>query len=156
MKKVAIEKQLKIDPVKLNAYSTGLLQGKAYRILNSSLTKVLFHFDLSIPEWKLLGQLYDHGEMKLASLAERLDVEAPLVTALIDKLEKKELVLRTHHPKDKRAKIITVTGKGKKVIEQIEPRVKEAMAGLLKGVSREQLRMYMLILQTIVNNALKK
>ena len=153
MNKVTIEKQLKINSSKFNAYSTGLLQGKAYRALNSSLTKVLFQHDLSIPEWKLVGQLYDHGEMKLADLAERLDVEAPLITALIDKLEKKVLVKRTNHPKDKRAKIITITAKGKKAITEIEPQVKFAMGLLLKGITRDQLTTYIRVLQTIVNNA---
>lgn len=153
MNKKPIEKTLKIDTTKLNAYSTGLLQGKAYRSLNSALTKALVLFDISIPEWKLMGQLYDHGDMKLAELADRLDVEAPLVTALIDKLEKKALVKRTQSRTDKRAKIITITSKGKELIEKSEPSVKLAMNDLLKGVSHEQLVTYISVLQTIVNNA---
>jgi DNA-binding MarR family transcriptional regulator len=153
MKKIAIEKQLNINPAKLNAYSTGLLQGKAYRALNNSLTKVLLVHDISIPEWKLVGQLVDHGEMKLAQLADRLDVEAPLITALIDKLEKKELVKRTNHPQDKRSKIIMVTPKGKKTIIEIEPYVKQTMARMLKGIHRSELFSYIHVLQTIVNNA---
>src|SRR5690348_14501831 len=92
MKQIVKEKKSKNEPPKINAYSTGLIQGKAYRALNTALTKILLRFGISIPEWKLLGQLVDHGDLKLAQLAEKLDVEAPLVTALIDKLEKKALV----------------------------------------------------------------
>jgi DNA-binding MarR family transcriptional regulator len=148
-----INETLQIDPSKLNAYSTGLLQGKAYRALNASLTKALHPYDLSIPEWKLLGQLYDHGEFRLADLAERLNVEAPLVTALIDRLEKKVFVKRTNHPNDKRAKVITITKKGGDVITVIEPFVKVAMNKLLQGITREQLITYIRVLETIVNNA---
>lgn len=153
MNKMTGGKKLNSGSGKLNAYSTGLLQGKAYRVLNSSVTKVLSEYGLSIPQWKLIGQLYDHGDMKLADLAQHLDVEAPLVTALIDTLEKKMLVKRMHHPKDKRAKIITITTKGKKTLIEIEPQVKQAMGVLLKGIKREQLMTYFRVLQTIVNNA---
>lgn len=148
-----IHETLKIDAGKLHAYSTGLLQGKAYRALNASLTNVLFQQNLSVPEWKLLGQLFDHGDMKLAQLAQRLDVEAPLVTALIDKLEKKKLVKRTLHTLDKRAKIISITQKGREVIMVLEPQVKAAMGKLLQGISQEALLIYIHVLETIVNNA---
>lgn len=153
MNKGAIGDVLQIDPNHLNAYSTGLLQGKAYRVLNTTLTKVLYRYDLSVPEWKILGSLYDHGAMKLADLAVHLDVEAPLVTALIDKLERKEFVQRTQSEKDKRSKIITITDKGKGTIISLEPQVKLSMAKLLKGINRKQLLTYITILETIINNA---
>src|SRR5437870_457485 len=100
MKRKQIREELKIDNTQLNAYSTGLLQGKAYRALHGYLTKALFPYDLSIPKWKLLGQLYDHGNMKLAQLADRLSIEAPTVTELIDNLEKNGLVARKNDEKD--------------------------------------------------------
>lgn len=149
------EQVLKIDLKQFNAYNAGLLQGKAYRALNTELTKALLQFDLSIPEWKLLGQLYDHGEMKLAELADRLQVEAPLVTALIDKLEKKKLVLRKFHPHDKRAKIIIATSTAKKIIPKVEPVVRKSMTTLMKGVSFNELRTYVKVLKIIVTNASK-
>ena len=148
-----INETLKINMNNLNAYSTGLLQGKAYRALNTSLTKALLSYDITIPEWKLIGQLQDHGTMRLADLAERLNVEAPLVTALIDALERKNFVKRTNHPNDKRAKIITITKKGCDLVLAIEPHVKAAMNELLNGVPREKVLIYLEVLQTIVNNA---
>ncbi len=149
----SISSQLKIEHGNLNAYSTGLLQGKAYRALNNSLNKVLYTVDLTVPEWKLLGQLHDHGIMKLAQIADRLDVEPPLVTALIDRLEKKGFVSRDYHPQDKRAKIISITPKGVKTVKYIEPEVKKIMRKLLNGVSHQDLIVYIKILETIVNNA---
>lgn len=153
MKKISIEKELQIDHTNLHAYSTGLLQGKAYRVLNTSVTKALLAQDVSIPEWKLLGQLHDHGLMRLADLAQRLDVEPPLVTKLIDGLEKKNMIKRTSHPQDKRAKVISITKKGKDAVLTLEVPVKTAMGKLLQGITPEELRIYLRVLQTIVNNA---
>ncbi len=154
MKKIPIEQELHIDHTNLHAYSTGLLQGKAYRVLNSTLTKVMILYDLSIPEWKLLGQLHDHGLMRLTDLAGRLDVEPPLITKLIDGLEKKEMIKRTSHPQDKRAKVISITKKGKDTVMSLEVPVKMAMGRLLQGTASEELRVYLRVLQTIVNNAI--
>ena len=137
---------------KQRVYNLGLMQGRAYRKLSSHLTKALFPYDLSIPEWKLLGQLFDHGDMKLAKLADLLSVEAPLVTALVDKLEKKGLVERTNDAKDRRAKVITATKKGIKLVEEIEPNVRAAMRVLFKGVTPDEFKIYLRVLQTIDTN----
>lgn len=152
MKTVPIEKTLDINPTQLHAYSSGLLQGKAYSRLHTYLTRTLLPFNVSIPEWKLLGQLHAHGKVKLNELANLLSYDPPMVTKLAKMLEKKDLVKREQDPRDERAKIIWITSHGNKLIEQIEPEVKKNMAKILHGVSREELAVYIKVLITIVNN----
>ena len=152
MKSEPIEKTLNITPYKLNAYSSALLQGTAYSRLHTYLSRTLVPFNLSIPEWKLLGQLYEHGRVKLSELAELLSYDPPMVTKLAKMLEKKELVKRLPDELDERAKVISNTVQGKKLIEQIEPEVKKTMAILLKGTSTEELHVYIKVLTLIVNN----
>ncbi|MBA3724183.1 MAG: MarR family transcriptional regulator [Candidatus Levybacteria bacterium] len=135
------------------AYNAGILQGKAYRILTAQLTSALIPFKLSIPEWKLLGQLADNGSMKLARLADLLGVEAPLITSLVDSLEKKGLVKRTEDKVDKRAKIIQGTKKAMKLVEKIEPTVQATMKPLLHGITEKEFRSYMHVLEAIVKNS---
>ncbi len=142
-----------LKPQNKKAYNAGLLQGKAYRILTIQLTSVLSPFSISVPEWKLLGQLHDHGSMKLAKLANLLNVEAPLVTSLVDSLEKKKLVKRTNDKEDKRAKVIEVTKKGTDLVEKLEPEVKAAMRHLLRGVERNDFEGYIRVLELIVKNS---
>jgi DNA-binding MarR family transcriptional regulator len=134
------------------AYDSGLVQGKAYRILTTNITDVLLPYSISMPEWKLLGQLAEGGNMKLAKLAELLAVEAPLVTALVDSLEKKGLVKRTSDPQDKRAKLIEATPKAMKILEELEPKVKAKARLLLDGISQDDLVTYLKVLDTIVKN----
>lgn len=149
----SIREKLNIDPKKLNAYSSGLLQGIAYRALNDELTRVLFQFNIAIPAWKLIGQLHDHGDMKLTEVANRLRIEAPSATELIDKLERRELVTRKNQETDKRVKIIGITEKGKNLLIDIDPLVKQTMGRLLKDVTREDLVSYIKVLESIVNNS---
>ena len=152
MKNKLIEKILKIDPGNLHAYSTGLLQGKAYSRLHTVLSQTLAPYNLSIPEWKLLGQLHEHGEIRLAELAELLSYDPPMVTKLAKMLEKKGFLQRLQDPKDERAKLVSITKNGKGLIEEIEPVAKKTLGVILTGVTRDELLTYLKVLTVIVKN----
>lgn len=148
-----IQKILGIDPANLKAYNTGLLQGKAYSKLHSKLSATLLPFQVSVPEWKLLGQVYENEKVKLSLLAELLSYDPPMITKLVKQLEKKSLLKRTPDQHDERAKVIVITATGKKVIEHAEPEVKKAMREVLKGITLPQLLTYLTVLAAIVRNS---
>lgn len=135
------------------AYAVGLLQGKAYARLNNSLSTFLSQFSLSIPEWKLLGQAYEHQNIHLSTLANFLDYDPPMVTKLVKILEKKKLLERRPSEHDERAKVIVINKAGEKLIETVDPQIKLLMRGLLSGITTEQLNNYIFVLQTIVKNS---
>lgn len=152
MTTLPIEQKLHIKRAQLHAYSTGLLQGTAYQRLYETLVRALLPYSLSIPEWKLLGQLHEHGSMRLTELADYLNYDPPMVTKVSKLLEKKELAKRSHDKIDERAKIIIITSKGSKLIDEVELPVKKAMAGILTGITPHELSIYIKVLLTIVNN----
>jgi DNA-binding MarR family transcriptional regulator len=143
---------LNINPEFLHAYSTALLQGKAYRVLNNSLTNILDKRHISIPAWKLLGQLHDKKLLSSTKLAELLDVEMPMITRLVKELTLKKLVLTVPNTVDGRSKLVSITQKGSLFIEELEQPVKSMMKLLLKGVSYKDLVTYLHVLETIVDN----
>jgi len=147
-----IEDILLSPPESLRLYSTGLLQGTAYNLLHTHLSKTLSPFNLSIPEWKLLGQLNEHGEMKLTELAEYMNYAPPMVTKLAKLLEKKSLAQRDQDKYDERAKIIKITGKGSRILDEIEPEVRKAVGAAFQGSTADELKIYLKILGTIVSN----
>lgn len=136
----------------LTAHSTGLLQGTAYSRLHTSLTNVLTPFNLSIPEWKLLGQLYDNGNVRLSDLSALLSYDPPMVTKLAKNLEKKGLLRREYDRTDERAKIIVLTSQASKLLKQIDPIIKKRLGEILKGISQQELKIYIKILSIIVRN----
>jgi DNA-binding MarR family transcriptional regulator len=138
--------------VDLNAHGLGLLQGTAYSRLHENLTQVLNPFGISIPEWKLLGQLYDNGNMRLSSLSDLLSYDPPMVTKLTKSLRKKKLITREYDREDERVKIVVITPEAVKILRKIDPIVKIRMRDILKGVSREELNVYIKVLNVIVAN----
>ncbi len=136
----------------MSIYLSGILQGKAYRILQNNLTEALLPFNISIPEWKILGLLQIEKGLKITTIADILDVESPLVTRLINTLEKNELVQKEQNKKDKRIMTIVSTHKGKKLIQDSDSAVRNALGILLKGISAEEMEIYKKVLETIVEN----
>ncbi|CAN5166845.1 MarR family winged helix-turn-helix transcriptional regulator [soil metagenome] len=132
------------------AYNSGILQGKAYRTLQNHLTGVLKPYGVSIPEWKILGKLYDNQKLKVVELANALDVDPPLITKLINRLESVNFVEREREPEDQRIVWVKQTEKGKKLIPELEIAVRKELGYLLDGVTRDDMAAYKKVLQTIV------
>lgn len=141
-----------MKPASRKTYNAGLLQGKAYRVISTYISEILLPYNISLPEWKLLGQLAERGNMKLAKIAALLCVEAPLVTSLVNSLEKKGLVKRTNDPQDRRAKVLEGTPKAMKMLDAIEPKVNARLRILMHGVTEEELTTYLKVLNTIIKN----
>jgi DNA-binding MarR family transcriptional regulator len=133
-------------------YKTGLLQAKAYRIMRGHLAKILSAYDLSIPEWTILGQVFEQEGIRLAEISGILSVEAPLVTTLTDQLEQKGLVARSDDPQDRRAKLLTLTERGKEIVPKIEKEASKKIFGLMRDVSEEDMLAYNRVLEFIVKN----
>ena len=73
-------------------YRAGLLQARAYRKLTVFLSAKLKEWDVSLPEWALLGLLYEANGMRLQEVADMLDVEPPFATRLASTLQKKVML----------------------------------------------------------------
>jgi DNA-binding MarR family transcriptional regulator len=133
-----------------SAYHCGLLQIKAHRVVRSHLNKALSKFDISIPEWSLLAHLRDQRGIRLSEIATLLQVEAPLVTTLVHQLERLNLVSRKDDPRDSRAKHISLTAKGRRVLPRMDEAVCEAVSHLMDGVDESNLDVYFAVLEAVV------
>lgn len=64
-------------------------------------------------ELRALGRIYVAGSLSPKQLAEALDLTTGTVTALLDRLERAELVTRIPHPQDRRMLRIELTPEGR-------------------------------------------
>jgi len=148
-KKPIIKPEKKEKP---SAHQGGLLQWKAYRTLEYMLEKPLSKHQISAPEWKLLGLVYDKGEMQATEVALIMDVKLPLITRNVSSLKNKKLIAIQNHSEDKRIKLITVTPKGSEKLFAIEKDVRGMLAKIFRGVSREEFTHYKIVLKKIIDN----
>ena len=61
--------------------------------------------------WRL-----EHGPRTLADLAHELNTDAPAATVLVNALEERGLVKRAPHPTDRRAKQVSLTAAGRRML----------------------------------------
>ena len=111
-------------------YSASCLKKKAGEFLRPfGLTDVQFNLMML-----LKYQSEQDDGLSQAQLSSMMLVNRANITSLIDRMEKADLVIRTPAPRDRRSNIVKLTGRGKELLAEIEPRytkeVKRIMAAL--------------------------
>jgi DNA-binding MarR family transcriptional regulator len=61
-----------------------------------------------------------HGPLTLRALAEVIGADPPATTVIVNDLEGRGLVVREAHPEDKRAKIVSLTPSGRRVLKSAQ------------------------------------
>lgn len=68
-------------------------------------------------DYYYLAEIYQLGRPKLGELATRLNLTKPAISAMIRRLEKNDLVVKTQSQEDKRIYFVNLTENGLKIIE---------------------------------------
>lgn len=89
------------------------------------------------------------ADVRQAELAESLDISQPSLVRTLDQLQAAGLVARTPHPEDKRSNIIALTPMGKELVGQIEERLGEMRADLLREVPDEAIEIMVELLDLL-------
>jgi DNA-binding MarR family transcriptional regulator len=136
-----------------SSYRIGLLQTKAYRILNQRTAEYLKEFNISPIQWALLGLLYENPNgLKFSEAAEALWVEAPFITEMIEPLETQKLIKIGRLENDQRVKILSLSEQGKSEVPIIESRLRKKIKPLLLGLSPREFLIYRKVMQQIIKN----
>jgi long-chain acyl-CoA synthetase len=92
---------------------------------------------LSLPQYRILGILGD-GSAGASALAERLTVSRPTVTAAVDGLVSKGLVVRSHDVRDRRRIHHALTPDGELTLVEADRAVAERLAEIAGFLPDEQ------------------
>ena len=96
--------------------------------------RILIHADLNLPQFALLSQLANLTRpLSMTEAGSRLGITKPAVTNLVDRLEKKGLLQRKPHTKDRRIFLLEIKPKGKILVRRVQG---EALSVLLKTLEK--------------------
>jgi len=110
--------------------------------------KLFKEYHLSQSQYNILWILYCEGaSLPSLEIASRMISIAPAMTNLIDRLEKRELVHRKRCTEDRRVWYVALTGKGKKIVEKMNPLNLEMHSWLLGHLSKKENRQLLDLLQ---------
>ena len=94
-----------------------------------------------MPQFGLLMQMHHKGDCGMSAVSERFDITPAAASQLVDKLVHSGLIQRVEDPHDRRAKLLSLTDKGRDLIQQgIEERYRwvEELAEKLTAEERVQ------------------
>lgn len=99
---------------------------------------------LSLPQVFLLYTLYKDDDILMGAIAKRLHCDASNITGLVDRLESRSLIKRQEVSGDRRAKQITITKKGRVLVDALLARMHENI-GLEKLTKKETDTLHILL-----------
>ncbi|MTD31456.1 MarR family winged helix-turn-helix transcriptional regulator [Planomicrobium sp. YIM 101495] len=108
----------------------------------------LKEFGLFSTQWSVLFCLQQFGEMTQKEIWAYLNVEAPTVTRTLARLEETGWVIRKEG-KDKRERIVALSGKARETVPQIEQRIEQLERKLLSELSDAEQEQLIGLLQKI-------
>ncbi|HVV21153.1 MAG TPA: MarR family transcriptional regulator [Pseudonocardiaceae bacterium] len=94
---------------------------------------------ITMPQFRLLVVLSTRGPLKLATLAEYLDVKPPTATRMIDRLVSAGLVDRQISPVSRREVVIDLTDAGASVVGRVSQQRRREIAGIVRRMPEGQL-----------------
>ncbi|WP_288221669.1 MarR family winged helix-turn-helix transcriptional regulator [uncultured Clostridium sp.] len=114
-----------------------IAMARTYDDLFFQIEKNVQEFGLNISEFGVLEMLYHKGDQPVQKVAEKILVTSGTITYVINKLEKKNLVIRRKCDKDKRVFYVSLTEEGREFIHHIFPKHKDFINNLFKDLDEE-------------------
>lgn len=93
------------------------------------------HFQLTLPQWRAMGQLSKTDGLSQVTLAGMIEADPMTVSGIIDRLETKGWVERVPDPTDSRAKLVRLTPSARTLVEEMRGVGRTLFDEALEGVS---------------------
>lgn len=128
-----------------------ILHAQTYRIM-----QYMKDVDLKPGQAGCLFILSKEGKLPQKDIAKRLGVKPPSITALLKKLEARNLIVRTQDDQNQRVSWITLSEEGKCYINRIKDMMKEMDEAMFRDVLPEEKLLFRRILIQIRENLMTK
>src|SRR5947207_1714738 len=110
-------------------------------LLSRGPAQVLKNEDLSSTQYNVLRILRGAPEgLACGEIGNRMITRDPDITRLLDRLEKRGLISRARHTKDRRMVLTRITSEGLKLLSRLDEPVQESHRRQLGHLGRERLR----------------
>jgi len=109
------------------------------KIIKRSMRKSFEDVGITIPQSLVIGTLIQFGEMKITELSRKINLSNSTISGIIDRLEKRQLVIRTRSEEDRRIVYVKVTPKFGEVHKGFHDKVEESFKDLLSTGTPEEI-----------------
>lgn len=82
-------------------------------------------YKISANEMEIILYIHDFGPQRMKTVGERFQIKFSTLTSLVDKIERLNLVKRVNSKEDRRSILVTLTKKGKKMLDEYNSQVRD-------------------------------
>ncbi len=130
--------------------------GMVAHLLQNQYNDQLAAHDLTVAQSRVLYMLVEYGDQSQAELQQHLYIKGSTMNGIIDSLLNKDLVSKTDSDVDKRAKIISITEKGRLLDQNLWDDLDKKEMEYIEGFSKEEMALLMTWLKKIKANLLRE
>ncbi len=109
-------------------------------------------YDVTLPMWRVLLELWHHGEYRLGELSERTSIDLSTLSRLLVAMQRRKLIIRRRSGLDGRALSVTLTQRGLELAESIAPYAVRYEDIAMKGLSDSDVRTLKDLLKIVYQN----
>jgi len=95
-------------------------------------------YNLNPTEFAVLELLYSKGDQPIQKIGDKVLIASSSITYVVDKLEKKNLIVRKPCPKDRRVTHAGITLDGKNLMDGIFPKHKKVIHEIFGGLNKKE------------------
>lgn len=118
--------------------STWIQLFRSYRLIREKETSYITSFGITMNQFEILEVLYHRGNLNIGSITKLIMSTPGNVTVVVRNLKRDGYIDSLPDPKDKRASILSITQKGKELIEKLFPTHAKNFEEYFKALSKEE------------------
>jgi MarR family transcriptional regulator, 2-MHQ and catechol-resistance regulon repressor len=115
-----------------------LIMMKAHKTLERHAERSIRAIDMCLSDFAVLELLLHKGPQKVNDIGRRIELTSGSISTAVDRLEKRELVVRTFEKDDRRARVVRLTPRGKSRINEVFATHVVAMEEAAKGLTKTE------------------
>ncbi len=108
--------------------------------------------DITIEQWLVLNVINENEYTNQIYVGEKLVKDKPTISRMVNQLEKKEFIIKTTSFKDSRKAELSISKKGKKLINNLYPIIEQIRLTGLNELSKTEKENIRIILEKIRKN----
>jgi DNA-binding MarR family transcriptional regulator len=109
-------------------------------------------FDVTLPMWRVLIELWHNGDHRLGELAERTSIDVSTLSRLLVTMQRRNLIVRRRSGLDGRALSLSLTPRGLALAEKIVPFALHYEHVAMDGMSDREVATFKDLLKRVYRN----
>jgi len=132
-----------------NSMKTWMQVFRTYNKIRAKESVYIQSFDLTMNQFQVLEVLYHRGDLTIGAIT-KLTMSTPgNITVVVKNLKRDELIVSLPDENDKRASILSITSKGKTIIEKLFPQHAQNFEEYFKVLKEDELETLFTLLKKL-------